>query len=231
MFISGFQKMTLLDYPGKVAATIFTGGCNLRCPFCHNALLVTELDEVEAYPEEEVLDVLQKRVKLLEGVAITGGEPLLQPDIIPFLEKVKAMGYPIKLDHNGTRPEILKEIINRKLVDYVAIDIKNCKERYGETVGVSNFNIKPVEETIDFLLKGSVPYEFRTTIVSEFHGLDEIGKIGQWIQGAERYYLQNFVDSGNLIGENMHSVAREMLFEMKTIAAQYVKLAEIRGID
>jgi len=231
MFISGFQKMTLLDYPGKVAATIFTGGCNLRCPFCHNALLVTELDEVEAYPEEEVLDVLQNRGKLLEGVAITGGEPLLQPDIIPFLEKVKAMGYPIKLDHNGTRPEILKEIINRKLVDYVAIDIKNCKERYGETVGVSNFNIKPVEETIDFLLKGSVPYEFRTTIVSEFHGLDEIGKIGQWIQGAERYYLQNFVDSGNLIGENMHSVAREMLFEMKTIAAQYVKLAEIRGID
>jgi len=231
MFITGFQKMTLLDYPGKVAATIFTGGCNLRCPFCHNALLVTELDDVEAYPEEEVLDILKKRTKLLDGVAITGGEPLLQPDIIPFMEKIKSMGYPIKLDHNGTRPDILKEIIKEGLVDYVAIDIKNCKERYAETVGVSQFDIGPVEETVSYLMNGKTPYEFRTTIVSEFHGLDEIGKIGKWIQGADRYFLQNFVDSGNLIGENMHAVDRKLLLEMKELAAQYVKFADVRGVD
>ncbi|MBP5225266.1 MAG: anaerobic ribonucleoside-triphosphate reductase activating protein [Lachnospiraceae bacterium] len=230
MRLCGLQKMTLLDYPGKVACTVFTGGCNLRCPFCHNALLVTELDETEEIGEEQLFSLLNKRKGILDGVAVTGGEPLLQPDIIPFLEKIKALGYAVKLDHNGTRPALLKEIMDRKLVDYIAVDVKNCKEKYAETAGVPGLLLKPFEETAELLLSGSVPYEFRTTIVREFHTVEDIGKIGQWIAGAEHYYLQNFVDSGDLIGENLHSVEKETLLLMKEEAEKYVKNVGIRGV-
>ncbi|MBQ9911017.1 MAG: anaerobic ribonucleoside-triphosphate reductase activating protein [Lachnospiraceae bacterium] len=230
MKLCGLQKMTLLDYPGKVACTVFTGGCDLRCPFCHNALLVTELDEAEEIGEEKLFSLLNKRKGILDGVAVTGGEPLLQPDIIPFLEKIKALGYAVKLDHNGTRPALLKEIIDRKLVDYVAVDVKNCREKYGITAGVPDIALEPFEKTVDLLLSGNVPYEFRTTIVREFHDVEDIGKIGQWITGAENYFLQNFVDSGNLIGENMHPVEKETLLLMKAEAEKYVKNVGIRGV-
>ena len=230
MKICGLQKMTLLDFPGKVACTVFTGGCNLRCPFCHNALLVTELDEAEEIGEEQVFELLQKRKGILDGVAITGGEPLLQKDIVPFIEKIKDMGYAVKLDHNGTRPDLLRELIDRKLVEYVAVDVKNCKEKYGETSGVPGLDLKPIEETVSLLLSGGVPYEFRTTVVSEFHTPEDIGKIGQWIAGADHYFLQNFVDSGELIGENLHAVTPETMQKMKDAAEKYVKNVEIRGL-
>ncbi len=231
MKICGFQKMTLLDYPGKVACTVFAGGCNLRCPFCHNALLVTEVADTEEIDPDYIFDYLKKRQGILEGVALTGGEPLLYPDAGRFIEKVRALGYAVKLDTNGTRPEHLKELVNAGLVDYVAIDVKNSKEKYGMTVGIPDFSTADVEESIGFLLSGKVPYEFRTTVVREFHTPEDIGKIGQWIEGADRDFLQKFVDSGNLIGENLHEADKETMTVMKDAAARYVKNVSIRGMD
>lgn len=231
MLICGFQKMTLLDFPGHVACTLFTGGCNLRCPFCHNALLVTEVDDVEEYSEDYILSYLKKRQGILDGVAITGGEPLIQKDIREFILKVRALGYPVKLDTNGTRPELLKELVSEGLVDYVAVDIKNSKERYAETAGMPALDLSPIEETVSFLLRGTVPYEFRTTVVREYHTIEDIGKIGQWIQGADRYFLQKFVDSGSLIGENMSEVSKSEMIAMQKEAEKYVKSVAIRGVD
>ena len=231
MLICGFQKMTLLDFPGHVACTLFTGGCNLRCPFCHNALLVTEVDDVEEYSEDYILSYLKKRQGILDGVAITGGEPLIQKDIRAFILKVRALGYPVKLDTNGTRPELLKELVSEGLVDYVAVDIKNSKERYAETAGMPALDLSPIEETVSFLLRGTVPYEFRTTVVREYHTIEDIGKIGQWIRGADRYFLQKFVDSGSLIGENMSEVPKSEMIAMQKEAEKYVKSVAIRGVD
>ncbi|MBR3436466.1 MAG: anaerobic ribonucleoside-triphosphate reductase activating protein [Lachnospiraceae bacterium] len=231
MKISGFQKMTLLDFPGQVAATVFTGGCNLRCPFCHNALLVTELNETEEYSEDFIISYLEKRRGVLDGLAITGGEPLLQKDIRAFIERVRHLGYKVKLDTNGCYPDKLKDLVARNLVDYVAVDVKNSKERYAETVGVPGFSLEPVEETVSFLKKGLVPYEFRTTVVDEFHTLEDILKIGEWIDGADAWFLQNFVDSGNLIGEDLHAAPREFLFAMREEGRKYVRKCELRGVD
>ena len=166
---NGFQKMTLLDFPGKVACTLFTGGCNMRCPFCHNALLVKKAAELQEISEETILSYLKKRQGILDGVAITGGEPLLWPDLPLFIEKVRALGFLVKLDTNGTKPAFLKQLVEGGLVDYVAVDIKNSKEKYAETCGILGFSIQPVEDTVSFLLEGHVPYEFRTTVVSEYH--------------------------------------------------------------
>ena len=152
MIINGFQKLTLLDYPGKVACTIFTAGCNLRCPFCHNASLVTHIDSETTFSTEEVLDYLKKRQGSLEGVCITGGEPLLQPDIKEFISEIKNLGYSVKLDTNGTFPEKLKELVNEGLVDYVAMDIKNSKAKYEETAGINNLDLSKIEESVDFLI-------------------------------------------------------------------------------
>ena len=230
MKINGFQKLTLLDFPGHTACTIFTGGCNLRCPFCHNALLVTEEDELEEYPEEEILAFLKKRQGILDGVAITGGEPLMQRDIRAFIEKVRALGYAVKLDTNGTFPKQLRELTDAGLLDYVAVDIKNSREKYAETTGMRELNLSGIEETVRLLLQGRVPYEFRTTVVREFHTPEDIQKIGEWIRGAERYVLQHFEDSGNLIGKNMHPVSKEEMMEMQRIVQNYVGSAEVRGI-
>ena len=231
MKISGFQKMTLLDFPGQVAATVFTGGCNLRCPFCHNALLVTEAEDLEEYSEDFIIGYLEKRKGILDGLAITGGEPLLQKDIRPFIERVRHLGYKVKLDTNGCFPDRLKDLVARKLLDYVAVDVKNTKEKYGETVGIPGFDPKAVEETVAFLKKGLVPYEFRTTVVREFHTVEDIDGIGKWIEGADAWFLQNFVDSGNLIGEGLSAAPREVLFEMLERGRKYVKRCELRGVD
>ena len=230
MKINGFQKLTLLDFPGHTACTVFTGGCNLRCPFCHNALLVTEVDDLEDYPEEEILAFLKKRQGILDGVAITGGEPLLQRDIRAFIEKVRVLGYAVKLDTNGTFPKVLRELMDAGFLDYVAVDIKNSKEKYAETTGMKALNLSGIEETVQLLLEGHVPYEFRTTVVREFHTPEDIRKIGEWIRGADRYVLQHFEDSGNLIGKNMHPVSKEEMTEMQRIVQSYVGNAEIRGL-
>lgn len=230
MIFHGFQKMTLLDYPGKVACTVFTGGCNFRCPFCHNALLVTKLSESEHYSEEEIYSFLQKRKGLLDGVAITGGEPLISDSVLFFAEKVKEMGFAVKLDTNGSFPERLKKAVNGGIVDYVAMDIKNSKELYAETAGLSFFDIKPVEESVDFLLQGNVDYEFRTTVVNGFHTVESISDAAKWIKGAEHYYLQNFIDSGCLIKESITGVSEEEMLKMKAAVAAYIPNVELRGI-
>lgn len=230
MKIYGLQKLTLLDYPKKTACTIFTGGCNFRCPFCHNALLVTDIDNSNTYTEEEILDFLAKRKGLLDGVCITGGEPLMQNDIAEFIKKIKELGYKVKLDTNGTFPEKLAELLKNRLVDYVAMDIKNSKEKYAETAGIKNINLSDIEKSINLLKSSDVDYEFRTTVVKEFHTEADIEKIAEWIKGAKSYFLQNFEDSGNLIGENLTPVGKQILDKMKTQAKAFVQNTQIRGI-
>lgn len=230
MRIDGLQKMTLLDFPGKVACTVFTGGCNFRCPFCHNALLVTKLPEKPDYSEDEILSFLEKRTGLLDGVAITGGEPLLNPDIADFIRKIRSMGYAVKLDTNGSFPERLKAIAGEGLVDYVAMDIKNRKEKYAETIGLNNLDLSKIEESVEFLKSGAVDYEFRTTVVEQFHTVEDIRAAAEWISGAKRYFLQNFVDSGELICEEVSGVDKETMLKMKSAAADFVPQTEIRGI-
>ena len=222
--------MTLLDFPGKVACTVFTGGCNFRCPFCHNALLVTKLPEKPDYTEDEILSFLEKRVGLLDGVAITGGEPLLNPDIADFIRKIRDMGYAVKLDTNGSFPERLKAIVGEGLVDYVAMDIKNRREKYAETIGFKNLDLSKIEESVEFLKSGAVDYEFRTTVVEQFHTVEDIRAAAEWISGAKRYFLQNFVDSGELICEEVSGVDKETMLKMKSAAADFVPQTEIRGI-
>ena len=230
MLILGFQKMTLLDYPNKVACTVFTGGCNLRCPFCHNAKLVTEINAEEKYEEEEILAFLKKRVSLLDGVCITGGEPLIQDGIKDFIIKIKEMGYKVKLDTNGFYPDKLIDLIENKLVDYVAVDVKNSPEKYAETVGIKDVDLSPFYKSVKYLLKGVVDFEFRTTILKEYHEVGDVEKIAALIKGAPKYFLQNFVDSGALIGEGLHPHEKETLFKMQAVAEKTVPSVEVRGI-
>lgn len=225
----GFQKMTMLDYPGKVACIVFTGGCNLRCPFCHNALLVTQVDNV-VYDEEEIIEYLKKRKGLLDGICVSGGEPLLQVGLESFLQRVKELGYSVKLDTNGTFPARLKSLVEKGLVDYVAMDIKNCKEKYELTTGTNSFDISKIEESVNFLLSGKVDYEFRTTIVDGLQETQDIVKIGEWIKGAKKYFLQNFVDSGNLIGSGLKAVSLDKLKEFEKIAKSSVEKIALRGV-
>lgn len=230
MEIQGFQKMTLLDFPGKVAATVFLGGCNLRCPFCHNASLVTHIDPSAACGEDAVLSYLTKRRGIIDGICVTGGEPLLRTDIAPFLEKVKSLGLLVKLDTNGTFPDRLRALVEAGLVDYVAVDVKNAKERYATTVGLEGFDVAPIERTLQFLREGAASYELRTTVVREFHDADAIRSLAEWIEGAPRYYLQTFADSGDLIAsEPLHPVPRAEMEEMAKIARSYIPEVKIRG--
>ena len=187
--IAGLQKLTLLDYPGRIACTVFLSGCNLRCPFCHNASLVTHIDKDTYLDNDEVLSYLKKRQGLLDGVVITGGEPLLQDGIEEFIAEIKALGYCVKLDTNGSFPEKLISIVEKGLVDYVAMDIKNSKEKYAETIGVDDFDITPIEKSVEFLLQNKVDFEFRTTVVKGLHNKESLKEIGEWISGDEKYFL------------------------------------------
>lgn len=230
MHINGFQKLTILDYPGKVACIVFTPGCNFRCPFCHNASLVTHIDKETFLQVDEVLDYLKKRQGLLDGVVITGGEPLLQDGIEDFIAEIKALGYSVKLDTNGSFPEKLISVVEKSLVDYVAMDIKNSKAKYAETIGVDDFDITPIEKSVEFLLQNKVDFEFRTTIVDGFHTLDDIQDIVVWIKGAHKYFLQNFVDSGDLIKPDLKPISALLLKEMHEKASEIIPSVEIRGI-
>ena len=220
--------MTLLDFPGKVACTVFTGGCNFRCPFCHNASLVTEDFKAE-FSEEEIQSFLEKRKGLLDGVCITGGEPLLQTGLEAFIKNIKNMGYAVKLDTNGSFPEKLKNIVKSGLVDYVAMDVKNCMEKYPETAGCGRKIIPDVEESIDFLLTGAVDYEFRTTVVKELHTVADIAALAKRIKGAKQYFLQGFEDSGGLISDGLSAADNETMKKMKQAAAEFINNASIRG--
>ncbi|SFQ48309.1 pyruvate formate lyase activating enzyme [Lachnospiraceae bacterium XBB1006] len=231
MQILGFAKMTLLDYPEHVAATIFTGSCNFRCPFCHNGDLVLHPQDVPIISEEEVLCVLEKRRSLLDGVCITGGEPTLQPDLADFIKKIKQFGYLVKLDTNGYRPDKLAALLEEGLLDYVAMDIKNTKEKYAMTVGVPNLQISNIEKSVQLLLSCDIPYEFRTTAMRELHTLADFQNIGDWIAGAHAYFIQPYRESEQVISPGFHAHSPEELDEIKTTLQPYVKRVELRGID
>lgn len=243
MKIQGLQKTTLLDYPGHVAATIFLGGCNFRCPFCHNMNIVDpDFSKDESlkneYTEEEVLSFLEKRNGILEAVCITGGEPTLYNDLPEFIKKIKGIGtYKIKLDTNGTNSKMLQMLINDGLIDYVAMDIKSSEEKYYESIGLdnktSNINaiIDRVKESINILINSEIEYEFRTTIVDKLHTKEEIIGIGKLIKGAKRHYLQSFKDSEYVLDHSLSSVDKEKLLQFQNIMATYVNEASIRGVD
>ena len=229
MVIKGLQKTTLLDFPGKVACTVFTAGCNFRCPFCHNASLVIAPDLSDTISEDEFFAFLNKRRGILDGVCITGGEPLLQKDIEIFIKKIRALGLAVKLDSNGAYPERLKSIIDQGLVDYVAMDVKNCKEKYSLTVG-TEVDIDKISESVRILMTSDVEYEFRTTVVRELHSPEDIKSIGEWIAGAKRYFLQSFTDSGELIADGYSAHTPQDMGALLDIAKQYVPDAALRGI-
>ena len=230
MRICGLQKLAMVDFPGKLAATV-TGGCNLRCPFCHNALLVNRLAEnPETHSIEEVLDFLKKRRGFLDGVVLSGGEPLMQNGAAEFLEQVRSLGFAVKLDTNGCYPEALEEILKRNLVDYVAMDIKNSREKYGATVGIPGFDVTPIEQSVALLKNSGIDFEFRTTVVKEFHTAQDIVSIGQWLAGSPRYYLQQFVDSGDLVGTGCTAVEPLELQGFSDLVRPFFGLVELRGI-
>lgn len=230
MQFSGFQKLTLLDYPEKTACTLFIAGCNFRCPFCHNAALVTHIDNSNYFTEEYVLDYLKKRKGVLDGVCITGGEPLMHKDLPEFIKKVKELGYLVKLDTNGSYPERLESLIDSGLIDYVAMDIKNSKEKYLLTAECGEEDLRNVEKSVEILKQGKIDYEFRTTIVKEYHEIDDIKKIAEWINGAPKYFLQNFIDSGDIIKNNLSAVSSETLDLMQSYAQDMIPKVEKRGI-
>lgn len=228
MRLGGLAKMTLLDFPGHVAATVFTAGCGMRCPFCHNASLVTHIGE--ELPESELFSFLEKRRGLLEGVCITGGEPLLQSDLPDFIRRIRALGYAVKLDTNGMYPDALCALVREGLVDYVAMDIKNRPEKYAVTAGLSKMP-DGVLRSVEFLLSGAVPFEFRTTVVEELHEAEDFRAIGEWIAGAPRYFLQSFTDSGDLIAEGYSAPTPEKLRACLAAVRPYVPTAALRGVS
>lgn len=231
MEIHGLQKLTLLDYPGRTACTVFTGRCNYRCPFCHNGALVLAPESQPALPEEEILRFLEKRRRLLDGVAVTGGEPTLQEDLPAFLRRVKDLGYAVKLDTNGTRPGVLRALLGEGLVDYVAMDVKAAPEKYAAAVGLPACDLAPVRESAALLMEGAVDFEFRTTVVEQLHTPEDFDAVGRWLRGEEKYFLQAFRDSGDLIRPGMKGCSRERMQAMLERLRLYVPRAELRGVD
>ena len=228
MLIKGLQKLTLLDFPEKVACTVFTGGCNFRCPFCHNASLVTSQND-DIIEEDEFFSYLEKRKNMLEGVCVSGGEPTIQPDIYDFIRKIKEMGYAVKLDTNGYRPDVLKNLCDDSLVDYVAMDIKNSPEKYAVTVGLENMDIEKIRQSAEFLMNGNVQFEFRTTVVGELHKKADFEAIGKWLMGGERYFLQSFIDSGDLIKDGFSPCSDSEMNDFLGTIVHYIPNAVIRG--
>jgi anaerobic ribonucleoside-triphosphate reductase activating protein len=230
--IGGLQKMTLLDYPGKVAATVFTGGCTFKCPFCHNRDLVFVPDNYEFYDPDEVLSYLSRRKGILDGVCITGGEPLIQEGLTDYVSAIKSMGYLVKLDTNGYHPARLQAIVETGLVDYVAMDIKNCEERYAETAGLNPdvFRMEKIRKSMEILMNGSVEFEFRTTVVREFHSKEDLVKLAEMIRGCPHYYLQQYNEGPNVIQPGWSAYSGQEMDELLRAVREYVPMAELRGV-
>lgn len=231
--IAGLQKMTLLDFPGKVACTVFLAGCNYRCPFCHNSELF--MGKVEPFmTDEEFFAFLEKRQGLLEGVCVSGGEPTLYPGIVGFMERIKSLGFSVKLDTNGTKPEILKELVEKKLVDYVAVDVKNGPSYYETTVGCEP-KLPEVEESFRFLLEGNVPYEMRTTLVAQLHNEESIHDMGKWLSNLvpgkkpAQLFLQTFVDRDTVVYEGLCAPEENDVTKYRDILTSYIGKVTIRN--
>lgn len=232
MHIHGYSQLTLLDYPGKIACTIFTGSCNLRCPFCHNASLVLHPDSQPPLDGDKIIAHIDSRRTKLEGICVTGGEPTLQKDLPAFLGKLRSTGLLIKLDTNGTNPDMLEQLINENLVDFVAMDIKASPSNYVRATGLSDFSMDRIFRSTDILMSGRIDYEFRTTVVEGIHTKDDFQYIGKWIKGAKAYYLQQYKNSGDLIApEGLSTPSRETLEEYKEILLPFIPNTVIRGVD
>ena len=229
MNICGYQKTTLLDYPGHVAATIFTGGCNFRCPFCHNSYLL--FNPTTLIPEEEILTFLRKRKSILSGICITGGEPTLQTDLSEFIEKVRSLGYKIKLDTNGYRPEIISDLLNRNLLDYIAMDLKAGYSNYSKVCGISNLNTETIRESISIIEDSGIDYEFRTTVVKELHTEKDFREISEMLSAKSPYYIQSFKDSGNILTPGLSSCDIGTLNNYLSIVKHKIPNSFLRGID
>lgn len=221
----------MLDYPAHIAATVFTGGCNFRCPFCHNGGLVLRPDQAQPVDEEEVLAYLKKRKGILEGVCITGGEPTLQPGLKEFMRRVKEEGYRIKLDTNGYTPHILRELLEEGLPDYVAMDVKASLPNYARAAGCPDMDLSRIQESIGILKSGKVPFEFRTTVVKGIHTVEEFDAVGRLLAGSPIYYLQCFRDSGNVIQEGFCAFLPEEMEKMADMARKYIDKVELRGVE
>ena len=226
MDIAGLQKTTLLDYPGRIACTVFLAGCNLRCPFCHNASLVLRPQTLMS--QEELLAFLQTRRRKLDGVCITGGEPTLYQDLPQLLDAIKRLGFLTKLDTNGTRPQALKAVLDAGLVDYVAMDIKNSPDKYAVTCGGPEV-LDAVRESVSLLEASAVEHEFRTTVLHPFHTPEDLTAIGQWLSGTQHYFIQAFVDSGDLIGSGQ-AMAEQELHALLDAVKPHIPNAQLRGI-
>lgn len=235
MKISGLQKMTLLDYPGKIACTIFLGGCNFRCPFCHNSELLGQ-DAPQFITEEELFAFLRKRQGLLEAVCISGGEPTLQPELPEFIGKIRKLGFLVKLDTNGYKPAVLRQLLQHKLLDYVAMDVKNDDNNYPLTCGLDSMNMAAIKESLSLLLQGEVEYELRTTVVQQLHNSDSFQSIIAMLQElspqrkCSSYYLQPFVDRDTVLYKNFTSPSKAQLLEYKKILLKWAQTVEIRGL-
>ncbi len=230
MRIYGLQKMTLLDFPGRVACTVFTGGCNLRCPYCHNYELVSG-QAPPAMTEDELFAFLRQRAGKLDGVAVTGGEPCLHPDLPAFLRAIRALGYPVKLDTNGAYPDRLAEILQDGLADYVAMDIKSGPTRYALAAGLEHIDLAPIRRSVRLLMSSGVDYEFRTTVVDELHTAADFEEIAAWIHGAKRYFLQSFTDRDTVPFDGLHAPDRDTLSRYLDIVSPHVALAALRGVE
>lgn len=231
MKIAGYEKMSLVDYDGKVATTVFTAGCNFKCAFCHNSSLVISNGGFPEVSDSEFFSYLEKRRGILDGVCISGGEPTLQPDLPSFCEKIKALGYAIKLDTNGTSPDVVKFLHKNGLCDYFAMDIKSAKQDYSLITRIPNFNIKNIEKTVEYFLTSNVDYEFRTTLIKEFHNLESMKQIGEWIKNANKYFLQKFVDGKNCIEQGLTGVDEILAQSFKALLSEFVKNTQLRGYD
>lgn len=230
MKICGLNKTTLLDYPGCVAATIFLGGCNFRCPFCHNGDLVLKSGQMTGYEEKEVLAFLKKRRNVLEGVCITGGEPTLHAELPEFISKIKELGYLVKLDTNGSNPEMLKSLVKEKLIDYVAMDVKAPLTKYEKACGVA-VDVEKIKQSVEFLKQGEIPYEFRTTVVKELHTREDILEIGRYLGGASKYFLQSYEESEQNLCKDFTAMPREELFLLEQELKTEIEYVKVRGVE
>ena len=232
MRIVGLMKTTLLDYPGKVASTIFTGGCNFRCPYCHNGDLVLNHTTMEPYSEEEIFSHLNKRKNTLNGVCITGGEPTLQTELPEFIRKVKSLNLLIKLDTNGTNPAMLRSLLDEGLLDYVAMDIKHCKSKYNDVACMNSLDMQSIEESVDILKNCNIDYEFRTTVTRELHKMEDFEEIGQWIEGSKAYYLQPYKESEQVISKIFSTYTASEFDEIVSILNKYnIGNIKVRALD
>ena len=229
MKILGLEKMSLVDFDGLVSATLFTGGCNFKCGFCHNSPLVSGYKNLTEIPEEEIFNYLNKRLGVLDGVCVSGGEPTLNKDLPEFIEKIKKIGYKVKLDTNGTNPDMVKQLFNDGLVDYFAMDIKNDKNSYASIIGFDKFDTAKIEKTVEFFLSNPVKYEFRTTLVNEFHTKENIINIGEWINGADKYFLQKFKENENCIKQGFSPVEEQQAKQFVELLTPFVSSVKLRG--